>query len=271
LRIEVISEAGLEHCGSPGLAYQLVEAAKEAGADVVKFQTYDVSKLLRGDDIDRWTLSRLSLPRHEFIGISRYAEVMGIEFMSTPGDLDSLKFLVEEVGVKRIKIGSDDLTYGPLLEAAEVTGLPVILSTGLATMDEISKAITHLHPEKTTLLHCVSAYPTDPVDANLRAMGALSKFGLPVGYSDHTIGFTACLGAAALGAVMIEKHLTLGSRYAGPDQIVALDAFDFKDMVARIRDIEKMLGSGVKTPCEAEIANIARFRKGSDGFRGLLS
>jgi N,N'-diacetyllegionaminate synthase len=279
--IEIICEAGLEHCGSPGLAYRLIDAAKQAGADVVKFQTFDVDKLLRHDDRERWVLRQFELPKKEFIALSRFAEGLGIEFMSTPGDLDSLKFLVEEVGVKRIKIGSDDLTYRPMLEAAAETILPVILSTGMANMNEINIAVATLRAgargimastPPVTLLHCVSSYPTKPQDANLLAMGELSRcFSLPTGYSDHTQGSVASIAAAALGAIMIEKHLTISDHYMGPDRAVALDPGEFKDMVAAIRDVEQMLGSGKKEPCQAERDNIVKFRKDRDGFRGLLS
>jgi len=269
--ITLIAEAGLEHCGNVSYAYKLVDEAKGAGADIVKFQTYDIDKLMRAEDPDRWQLARLSLDRRHFVDLAKYAEHLNIEFMSTPGDVDSLKFLVEECGVKRIKIGSDDLTFTPLLSVAKSSGLPVILSTGMATMSDIRVALEWLDPQLTTLLHCVSSYPTNPEDANLLAMKQLRNFGLPVGYSDHTETITACIAAAALGAEMIEKHLTLDYRYRGPDSIVALDPVSFKYMVSSIRDVEKMLGSGLKEPCEAEKANIARFRKDRDGFRGLLS
>ncbi len=272
--IEIIAEAGVNHNGSPELAFKLVDAAKVAGADIVKFQTFDTDKLVRPESPDRWQLKQLELPRRKFIKLARFAETIDIEFMSTPGDLDSLKFLVEEVGVKRIKIGSDDLTYPYLLAAANATGLPIILSTGMATTGEIEMAMERLSPNNVTLLHCVSCYPTAPQDANLLAMRQLRRFIWPgdkIGYSDHTEGVTACIAAAALGAVMIEKHITLGDRHRCPDHVVSLDQINFKYMVFCVREVEKMLGSGVKEPCAAEKENIVRFRKDRDGFRGLLS
>ncbi len=272
--IEIIAEAGVAHNGSPELAFKLVDSAKVAGADIVKFQTFDTDKLVRPESPDRWQLKQLELPRRKFIKLARFAETIDIEFMSTPGDLDSLKFLVEEVGVKRIKIGSDDLTYTPLLQAAIASGLPIILSTGMATTKEIAVALMQLGECQITLLHCVSCYPTAPSDANLMAIGSLDTlFGnrAGIGYSDHTEGVTACIAAAAMGAVMIEKHITLGDRHRCPDHVVSLDQINFKYMVFCVREVEKMLGSGEKEPCAAEKENIVRFRKDRDGFRGLLS
>lgn len=276
--IEICAEAGVAHIGSPGLAYKLIDAAKGAGADVVKFQTFDVDKLLRPESPDRWMLNQLCLPRNEFIGLARYAEGLNIEFMSTPGDVDSLKFLVEEVGVKRIKIGSDDLTYKPLVQAAATTQLKTILSTGMATMSEVRDAAQFwwvedgsYYDELLTVLHCVSSYPTSAHDANLRAMEPLRDHGFSVGYSDHTQGIYACIAAAALGAVVIEKHIMLNVRHRGPDHIVSLDPLEFQFMVSSVREVELMLGHGRKEPCDAEKDNIARFRKDRDGLRGLLS
>lgn len=272
--VEICAEAGVAHIGSPGLAYKLIDAAKGAGADIVKFQTFDVDKLLRPESPDRWMLNQLCLPRNEFIGLARHAEGIGIEFMSTPGDVDSLKFLVEEVGVKRIKIGSDDLTYKPLVEAAYATRLPVILSTGLATWDEVVSALpSGSEYTDITLLHCVSCYPTRPEDANLTAILTMrERVGDDaIGYSDHTQGINACIAATALGAVMIEKHIMLDPRHRGPDHAVSIDPLAFKYLVASIREVETMLGNGLIEPCEAEKDNIARFRKDKDGLRGLLS
>lgn len=270
--IEICAEAGVNHCGSEQLAHELIDAAKESGADIVKFQTFSVDKLLRTNDPEYSVLSKLALPRKDFITLARYAEAIGIEFMSTPGDVDSLRFLVKEVGVKRIKIGSDDLTYRPLVEAAFATKLPIILSTGMATRHEVTETIYDCgRGNHVTLLHCVSSYPTEPEDANLLAMKyMIEQFDrFKVGYSDHTKGYIACIAAAAMGAVMIEKHIALDDQYC-VDESVSLWPDQFEAMVRDIRLVEKMLGHGRKEPCEAEKANIAKFRKGKDGLRGSV-
>src|SRR5882672_5044104 len=184
--IEVVAEAGVGHGGDIAKALKLVEAAKAAKADVVKFQTYDPVEAINPKHAEYKLLESLALSRPHTLQLSMYCEALGIEFMSTPGDVGSLKFLVEDCGVKRLKIGSDDLTYKPLIEAAAKSGLPVILSTGMATLSEVSEAIAPIPYDKLTLLHCVSAYPCALQDANLSAMEKLRWLvhGRPVGYSD---------------------------------------------------------------------------------------
>lgn len=268
--VEIIAEAGVSHCGDVNLALKLIDMAREVGANVVKFQTYCPEEAINPNHKDFNYLKSLALTHIDFLKLSRHCENVGIEFMSTPGDVGSLKFLVEECGVKRIKIGSDDLTYTPLIVEARKTGLPIILSTGMATIDEIWKVLdTHLHPSytgwpKLTLLHCVSSYPCAPVDANLRAMRALEVFMTPVGYSDHCQGYMACIAAVAMGATVIEKHFELGN-YPGPDHDVSIDCDALADMILNIRLVEMMLGSGVKAPCEAEKALMPLVRKREDG------
>jgi N,N'-diacetyllegionaminate synthase len=266
-RVEIIAEAGVSHNGKLDLALKLVDAAKTAGADVVKFQTYSPEAAIHPQHRDFEFLKSLALPHKDFLKLKKHCDEAQIEFLSTPGDLTSLKFLVEECGVCRIKIGSDDLTYRPLLLAARATGLPVILSTGMATEQEIWVAVATINPilASFTLLHCVSSYPCAIKDANLRAIPRLrEKAALPVGYSDHCQGYLACLTAVALGAVMIEKHFELRD-HKGPDHEVSITEYGLRKMVKRIREVETMLGTGIKSPCEAELRNIPLVRKREDG------
>lgn len=268
--IEIIAEAGIAHNGNVDTALRMVEAALMARANIVKFQTFDPDKLLRPGDESYAVLSAVILTRPDTVRIARYCDEIGIEFLSTPGDPESLKFLVEEAGVQRIKIGSDDLTYRALIESAAKTELPMILSTGMATMNEIELAIPIGH-EDITLLHCVSSYPTALSDANLKAIQTLD-WHFPeytIGYSDHVPGTRACLAAAALGAQMIEKHFMMEDNSVCLDKEVSISASALCEMVNDIRAIEKMLGGGVKAPCMAELANVHKFRKGPDGRRGL--
>ncbi len=264
--VEIIGEAGVSHSGSVTLALKLIDAAKVAGASVVKFQTYCPEEAINPQHRDFAFLKALALTHIDFVKLARHCAGVGIEFLSTPGDVTSLKFLIEECGVRRIKIGSDDLTYYPLLEAAFDAELPIILSTGMATIDEICDALEVINrPNNITLLHCVSSYPCTPQDANLEAMHTLRKaFTLPVGYSDHCQGTLACIAATALGATMIEKHFELRD-HKGPDHEVSVNEFTLARMIAKVRGVEVMLGTGIKAPCEAEKAMIPLVRKREDG------
>lgn len=264
--IEIIAEAGVNHSGNVNTALKMIDAAKAAGADTIKFQTYCPEEAINPNHRDFSFLKSLALTQIDFIKLKRHCDEVGIEFLSTPGDVPSLKFLVEEVGVRRIKIGSDDLTYRPLIKAAADTGLPLIISTGMADIYEVSAAIAPIKYDQFTLLHCVSAYPCSIQDANLRAMKTLSLLvhGRPVGYSDHCQGILACIAAASLGAVIIEKHFELaGSK--GPDTDVSVSQWILAKMITRIREVELLLGTGVKVPCEAEMAMIPLVRKREDG------
>lgn len=266
MAIEVIAEAGVGHSGSVDVALKMIDAAKVAGATVIKFQTYCPEESINPQHKDFSFLKSLALTHIDFLKLARHCAEVGIEFLSTPGDLTSLKFLTEECGVKRIKIGSDDLTYDPLLEAAFDTELPIILSTGMATIDDIHDALEVLNRDgNLTLLHCVSAYPCSFEDANLSAISTLkTEFFDEVGYSDHCQGILACVAAAALGAVMIEKHFEL-REHKGPDHEVSVNEFLLAKMIVRIREVELMLGTGIKEPCEAEKAMIPLVRKCEDG------
>jgi len=174
MTVTVVCEAGLNHDGKLDNAKKLVDAAKFANANIVKFQTYDPTKLMRLTDPDYVLLAELDLGRPNFVQLAKHCESVGIEFMTTPGEVDSLKFAVEELGVKRIKLGSDDLTNTRLQWAVRQTGLPKIQSTGMGTLQEIWDAVCALGSENLTLLHCISRYPCHPHQANLRAMDTMN-------------------------------------------------------------------------------------------------
>jgi sialic acid synthase SpsE len=268
--VEIIAEAGLNHKGNLDLALDMVEAAAAADADVIKFQTFDPSQMYPDTHPSFKILTELRLSQADFISIAKNCEKLEIEFMSTPGDVDSLKFLVWECGVKRIKIGSDDLTNEPLLSAAEDSGLPIILSTGMATMDEVCDAMDKLRPSTrslTTILHCVSSYPCAVDDVNLNAMDTLGRYFGKVGYSDHTKEGLACIVAASKGAIIIEKHFMLRDDPGCIDYLVSIDQWKLQELISKIRQVEFMLGTGSKVPCEAEKKNIPLFRKGKNGRR----
>ncbi|UZP66752.1 N-acetylneuraminate synthase [Desulfovibrio mangrovi] len=299
--VYVIAEAGVNHNGSLDMALQLVEAAHAAGADAVKFQTFKASSIASAkagkaeyqkkttganeSQLEMLKKLELSAEDHEILK-ARCCE-LGIEFMSTPFDLESLQLLMD-LGVQRMKIPSGELTNGPLLLAIARTGLPLILSTGMSTPEEIRNAITVLafgmtEPERTptpgelqaatekagallaerlTLLHCTTQYPTPYEDVNLRGMDTLSSlFKLPVGYSDHTEGITIPVAAVARGAVMIEKHFTLDRNLPGPDHKASLEPQELAEMVRAIRSVEPALGSGEKKPQPSELGNMAIARK----------
>lgn len=268
----IIGEAGLNHRGKVEYALKLADAARSCGADVVKFQTYNPDQLVHRNDTDFDLLSSLVLPPRDFGLLARHCQSIGIEFMSTPGDVDSLHFLVEELGVKRIKIGSDDLTNTKLLHSARYTLLPIILSTGMATMPEVWEAVHKLGgPNDVTLLHCVSSYPCRFEDANLKAITTLreafSELGVPVGYSDHTVSQNSMIAATALGAEMLEAHIMLWDDQFVVDQAVSWTPGAFTAMINSVRVTETLLGHGRKEPCEAEMEQIVKLRKGADGRR----
>jgi N,N'-diacetyllegionaminate synthase len=265
--IEVICEAGITHEGSLKKALALVDIAKAVGGKIVKFQTFVPDKLLHKEDPARADLERLALPFPDFVTIAKHCEDIGIEFMSTPGDVDSLKFLVEECGVKRIKVGSDDLTHQPIVHAAYNTRLPVILSTGMATKDEIQSALPTQPVAGLTLLHCTSLYPCPLELVNLRAMDELKKFGWPVGYSDHTDNVAACMVAMSRDAVIIEKHFKPDEDYTGPDAEVSATPVQLRALLFTVKSVELMLGNGKKEPSPEELKNRDVFRKGPDGKR----
>mgnify|MGYP001611599741 CR=1 FL=1 len=267
--VEILAEAGISHLGQLRNALKLADYAKQAECGTVKFQTFIPDKIYKTGSLENSALKTLALSFSDFVKLSKHCDDIGIEFMSTPGDVDSLKFLINECGIKRIKIGSDDLTYSPLVHAAYMSGKPVLLSTGMASMNEVSNALPWKKYKEVdlTLLHCTSLYPCPNDKLNLRAITSLSKFGYPVGFSDHTFMFTASCLAIALGATVIEKHFCLGNGYNGPDLAVSLSPQELTQFVKTIKMHEIMLGSGIKEPCPEEVENAKNWRKGDDGLR----
>ncbi len=270
-RCLIIAEAGVNHNGRLDLALKLCDAAKEAGADVVKFQTWQTEKLITkevkqaeyqtantGKSESQFDmLKRLELSQSDFRKIKEHCDSIGITFASTADEPDSLDFLVD-LGIPFIKIGSGEICNIPYLRYMGSKGLPIILSTGMSTIEEVSDSIEAIRSggaKDITLLHCTTNYPCPPDEVNLLAMDTLRKrFELPVGYSDHTKGIEASLAAVAMGAKVIEKHFTLDCGMDGPDHVASTEPKEFKEMVDSIRKVEKCLGSGVKAPTESEVS-----------------
>ena len=240
MSIFVIAEIGVNHDGDLNKAKRLIDAAKAAGADAAKFQYFSSRKLWHDD-----VYKHLELRFSEFVVLHHYCQQAGIEFLCTPFGVEEVILLRQLV--KRYKIASGCITRIPILEAAKDTALPVILSTGMATLQEISAAEQVLWDGDLTLLHCTSAYPCPIDQANLRAMIELrDTFRTPVGYSDHTKGITVAIAAAAMGAAVIEKHLTLDCTATGPDHAASIEPEEFRVMVRAIRTVEEALGDGIK-------------------------
>jgi N,N'-diacetyllegionaminate synthase len=265
----IIAEAGVNHNGDIALARQLIDAALEAGADAVKFQTWITEKIITPDaplaeyqrqnsaeDASQYAmLKRLELSQEAFRELKAYADTRGILFLSTPDEEDSADFL-DSLNVPLFKIGSGEVTNLALIQHIARKGKPVILSTGMSNLREVEGAVEAVEETQNgqlTLLHCVSNYPADPAECNLRAMHTLeAAFGYPVGFSDHTMGRDVAVAAVALGARIIEKHLTLDTALPGPDHSSSLDPAEFRAMVMAIRQVEAALGDGRKRPSASE-------------------
>lgn len=277
MSIYIIAEAGVNHNGSFELACRMIDAAKKAGADCIKFQTFracslvthsakkaEYQKKTTGNASQEDMLKQLELSHDEFLSLKRYCDRTGIRFLSTPFDFESIEFL-NTIEMPFWKIPSGEVTNLPYLLAIAKTGKPVVMSTGMCRMDEIGAAIRVLEENGTKdirLLHCNTEYPTPFEDVNLRAMQTMrDAFGLGVGYSDHTPGIEAPIAAAALGATIIEKHFTLDRNMEGPDHKASLEPDELAAMVRAIRNVEAALGSGIKEPSESEKKNIAIARK----------
>ncbi len=274
----IIAEAGVNAGNSLPLAKQMCDVAKDCGADIVKFQTalpeLVISRYAPKADYQKETtgaqetqlemIKKLHLTFEEHTELKLYCDRIGINYLSTPFDLVSLKFL-STLDLPIYKIPSGEITNLPLLEAVAALKKEVILSTGMCNMDEVTEAVNVLLSHGTsslTLLHCNTEYPTPFCDVNLRAMISLKeKFDLKVGYSDHTNGFEAAIAAVALGAVVIEKHFTLDKNAPGPDHKASLDPGELTTMVNAVRNTEQLLGSGDKTPSPSESKNIVIARK----------
>ena len=313
-KVLVIAEGGVNHNGDVNLAKQLVHAARDAGADVVKFQTFSAEQLVTSTgpkakyqlETTGSSGTQFEMLRNLELSFDAQRELLqlcndiGIQFLSTPFDMSSLAFLTSELGLHQVKVSSSDLTNIPMLIRLGIKGTKVILSTGMGSLAEIEHALTALwyghqygtepensvsifaHPDKVadsvwlrdnvTLLHCTTQYPASVENVNLRAMVSMGNaFGLRVGYSDHTTGLSMALAAVALGAEVIEKHLTLDKSMEGPDHAASCEPADFKTLVQGIRDVELGLGRSVKAPMRDELQNRFSMRKSVHLIRDLAA
>lgn len=293
MTVFIIAEAGVNHDGSLDKALQLVDHAALCGADAVKFQTFQTDRLVRkgtakveyqqsrdGDGSQDDMIRRLQLDDAAHRKIADRCAMRGIEFMSTPFDDDSVDMLVA-LGMKRIKIPSGEITNKPLIRHIAAQGLPLILSTGMASLDEVTRAADWIREswagaerrveDDLTILHCTSNYPAQPADINLRAMSTIAEAtGAPIGYSDHSLGIAVSIGAAALGAQVIEKHFTIDPNDPGPDHAASLTVAQLAAMVEAIRVIEAAMGDGRKEPAKSELPVRMLVRRSAVAARDLV-
>lgn len=277
----IIAEAGVNHNGDMGLACELIAVAADAGADMVKFQTFTASKIAAAhapkagyqlettgaEQSQQEMLAALELSRADHEALLRACQDAGIAFFSTGFDEDAIDLLVD-LGMDRIKVPSGEITNLPLLRHMAVKGLPIILSTGMADLGEIEAAVNTIEDrgvgrDRITILHCNTQYPTPMLDVNLPAMANIGRaLGTAYGYSDHTNGIEVAIAAVALGASVIEKHFTLDRNMPGPDHAASLEPAELAAMVRSIRNIEQaMAGDGIKRPSASEIGNRSIARK----------
>ena len=259
-----IAEAGINHDGKLSQALELVERAKEAGADAVKFQTFKAESLCTRRSKNFELFRSLELNRDEWAKIVETAQSLGIMFFSSAFDEESVE-LLDDLGVPAFKVASGDLTYLPFLKYIASKGKPIVLSTGMSTLSEIDEALNAVYStgnKDVILLHCVSNYPTSAKDANLKVIKTLEQvFALPAGFSDHSLGTLLSVAAVCLGARVIEKHFTLDRGLPGPDHKLSLDPAKFAAMVSDIRAVEQAFGDGVKVPRESELEAIRSARR----------
>lgn len=281
MHVTIIAEAGVNHNGSLDNALELIRLAADAGADYVKFQTFKSENLVSSkaekanyqqqnqpstDNSQLAMLRKLEMQEDWYPQLLAACQQYGIRFLSTGFDLDSLA-LLQSLDIPFFKVPSGEITNKPYLQQIARYGKPVIVSTGMATMQEIADAIAVLTSEglskqDITVLHCNTQYPTPMHDVHLRAMHSIAQtFGVTVGYSDHTLGIEVPIAAVALGAAVIEKHFTLHKSMPGPDHAASLEPAELKAMVQAIRNIEKALGTDIKQPSPSESVNIAAARK----------
>ena len=275
---EVIAEIGVNHNGSLDLALELVEVASRAGATTAKFQVFRteevVTKSVGVADYQRadssaqsqfQLLKELELGEENFIALKNRVHALGMAFLATPDDYPSLRFLVDEMKVDRIKIGSGEVTNYRFLAQIAREGLPMILSTGMSTIPEVQTAIEHLgcpNSDMLVLLHCTSSYPTELDEANIRAITTMSReFPYEVGFSDHTEGSVAAVLAFGLGSRIFEKHITTSQHLAGPDHKASSDPDDFRAYVNDLRAAARAIGTGQKKPTPSESVNIPFVRR----------
>jgi len=272
----IIAEAGVNHNGNLDLAKKLIDTAKDAGADAVKFQTFKAENMVtkhvemaeyqkrntKKEESQFEMIKKLELRYEDFEELKNYCDKKGIMFLSTPHSPDAINFLESLVPV--YKVGSGDLTNLPFLEKLAEKRKPIILSTGMATLDEIEEAVETVKNNgcsEIVLLQCVTSYPARIEDINLRAIQTLKQaFQLPVGFSDHTLSVVIPAAAVAMGACVIEKHFTLDKNLLGPDHKASLEPKELKEMIKNIREAEKAMGDGIKRPTaeEEEIKKIVR-------------
>lgn len=287
-KVLIIAEAGVNHNGDMKLAYKLIDAAYEAGVDYVKFQTFTANTLVskkakkaayqikntKNNDSSQYTmLKNLELSKENHSLLINYCNKKGIKFLSTGFDIDSLIYL-ETLGIDLVKIPSGEITNLPYLRKAAQLFSKAILSTGMATMVEIEEALNVFKENGVsdiTILHCNTEYPTPMQDVNLKAMLSIQeKFGVTIGYSDHTLGIEVPIAAVALGATVIEKHFTLDKTMEGPDHAASLEPHELKAMVKAIRNIElAMSGNGIKEPSPSEKKNMEIARKSIVAAKGI--
>jgi len=290
----IIAEAGVNHNGDPGLAIDLVDTAARCGADAVKFQSFSADKLVApsaekaeyqkretGDGNQHAMLKALEMSEELHRRLFYRCAEMDIEFMSTPFDEAAADFLLA-LGMKRIKVPSGEITNEPFLAFLAAKGVPLIVSTGMASMDEIRRAVEVIEATRQskgfkeplasvlTILHCTSNYPAECGDVNLRAMQSIAlDIAVPVGYSDHTLGLAVSTAAVAMGAAVIEKHFTLDRSMPGPDHKASLSPEELGHLVRQIRDVEAALGSPIKQPTASELPVRALVRRSVTAARPI--
>lgn len=271
MSVYIIAEAGVNHNGSVEQALRLCDAAQQAGVDAVKFQTFKTENILvkdspmaeyqktnTGSDESQFDMvKKLELSFEDFKTINQYCKKIGIEFLSTPDDEESLDFLIDDIGLDIIKVGSGEVNNIPYLRSIGSKNRKVILSTGMSTIGEVETAYNELLKSgalEVILLHCTTNYPCPPEEVNLLAMNTLrDTFKCSVGYSDHTLGIQIPIAAVALGAEIIEKHFTLDKDMPGPDHKASLNPLELKEMTDSIRQVETALGDGIKKPNPSEV------------------
>ena len=276
----IIAEAGVNHNGSLRKAKELVDAAKDSGADIVKFQTFKSNNLVtketkkacyqslntNNNDSQLEMLRKLELSFDQQLELKKYCIKKNIEFLTTAFDLESLDF-INQMNLKRFKIPSGEITNLPYLRKIGSFGKSIILSTGMSNIEEINNALNQLYLAGTlkkdiSILHCTSEYPAPFFDVNLKAMNTIkNKFNIDIGYSDHTLGFEVSFAAVSLGAKIIEKHITLNRNLSGPDHRASLEPKEFKNLVKGIRNISLALGKSEKKITNSEIKNVIIVRK----------
>lgn len=289
-RVLIIAEAGVNHNADINIAKKLIDVAKEAGADIVKFQTavpelvmteqaekavYQIDNTGIASESQLDMAKKIHLPLEAYKELLDYSNNVGIKFLSTPFDHVSIEYLYN-LGLDIFKIPSGEITNLPYLRRIGSMKTNVILSTGMSTLDEIGSALDVLLAEGTlkeniTVLHCNTDYPTKMSDVNLRAMITIGEtFGIKIGYSDHTLGIEVPIAAVAMGATVVEKHFTLDRSMDGPDHLASLEPGELQEMVNSIRNIEKALGTSEKLPTESEKKNIVIARRSIHIMNGLL-